>query len=648
MKAPTAGCRRLREVYGTWWFAGLFVLLAVNIAGAAAVRWPWRRHQTGFVVVHAGLLMLVLGFFLAGNDRLDGSLIAPPGQEVSAIELNDDTVSLAIPQTGGAEQRAVATFNAVRYAGYPSLPRVLLARALPWLVELPEPGIHVLAQPRTLLEEQGAGVTVQLLAVCNTARPSGTYLPTPIDETGEPAFRLQLSVRSALAPAAGEQQMDAHWLAPGGERVVQVGPLITTVATSHEPLLVEDFLHPPAAASLPSGGCILVYWHGHRFSVPVGATLPATTECASDLAIEVSRLVPHARIIHDAPSEDPDPDADLDPFVQLRIGQGPPDQRSWRDTTLAARYLLPALGADAPELLFLHPGVLAPSASVRPGQAAWLQALCGPQGVLHLRWFTLSHGLAGSATISTPSWQGLLVGSGGGPMQLTAQVTWLPHARSGPEPVVMQPGEEDHATRWIELGIEKDGHRGTGWIAHDDAGAIHLAGIDGAAGDVLVRYRSATYSLKDHHGFSLELERFDEATDPGGAGAATFASHVHIRGPDQAAARELGERLRFDEQQARERLADDAVGRWLPPALLALARLLPPLPPAVAGGARAHHHERADGGGRSDALPDVVPAAGRQGRPAHRAADLGLHRRAGPWALVQVHRLRRCWSAASC
>jgi hypothetical protein len=223
--------------------------------------------------------------------------------------------------------------------------------------------------------------------------------------------------------------------------------------------------------------------------------------------------------------------------------------------------------------------VLAPA--VRPGQAAWLQALCGPEGELHLRWFTLSHGLAGSATISTPSWQGLLVGGGGGPMQLTAQVTWLPHARSGPEPVVMQPGEEDHATRWIELGIEKDGHRGTGWIAHDDAQPIHLAGVDGAAGDVLVRYRSATYSLKDHHGFSLELERFDEATDPGGAGAATFASHVHIRGLDQAGARELSARLRSDEQQARERLAADAVGRWLPPALLALMRPAPVLPPSV-------------------------------------------------------------------
>ncbi|MBA3710125.1 MAG: hypothetical protein H0W83_15045, partial [Planctomycetes bacterium] len=30
-------------IYQSWWFAGIFVALAVNIFGAAAVRYPWRR-----------------------------------------------------------------------------------------------------------------------------------------------------------------------------------------------------------------------------------------------------------------------------------------------------------------------------------------------------------------------------------------------------------------------------------------------------------------------------------------------------------------------------------------------------------------------------------------------------------------------------
>lgn len=46
-------------VYGTWWFVLFLALLAANVFFAAAKKWPWRRHQTGFLITHVGLLMLV-------------------------------------------------------------------------------------------------------------------------------------------------------------------------------------------------------------------------------------------------------------------------------------------------------------------------------------------------------------------------------------------------------------------------------------------------------------------------------------------------------------------------------------------------------------------------------------------------------------
>src|SRR5262245_12581339 len=51
-------------VYRTWWFAFLLTLLAVNVFGAALKKYPWRRHQTGFLVTHAGLLILLAGGLL--------------------------------------------------------------------------------------------------------------------------------------------------------------------------------------------------------------------------------------------------------------------------------------------------------------------------------------------------------------------------------------------------------------------------------------------------------------------------------------------------------------------------------------------------------------------------------------------------------
>ncbi|MCA9042287.1 MAG: hypothetical protein KDA65_18185 [Planctomycetaceae bacterium] len=48
-------------LYHSGWFAGLLALLAINIFCAASIRYPWKRHQTGFVITHIGLLVLLAG-----------------------------------------------------------------------------------------------------------------------------------------------------------------------------------------------------------------------------------------------------------------------------------------------------------------------------------------------------------------------------------------------------------------------------------------------------------------------------------------------------------------------------------------------------------------------------------------------------------
>ena len=59
-----AGGRPRFFVYGTGWFTALAVLLAVNVLAALLVRFPWKRRQTGFVLTHVGLLVLLLGCLL--------------------------------------------------------------------------------------------------------------------------------------------------------------------------------------------------------------------------------------------------------------------------------------------------------------------------------------------------------------------------------------------------------------------------------------------------------------------------------------------------------------------------------------------------------------------------------------------------------
>ena len=62
-------------VYRTWWFALLLALLAVNVLCAALKKYPWKRHQAGFLITHAGLLVLVFGGLLTLLCGVEGQMV---------------------------------------------------------------------------------------------------------------------------------------------------------------------------------------------------------------------------------------------------------------------------------------------------------------------------------------------------------------------------------------------------------------------------------------------------------------------------------------------------------------------------------------------------------------------------------------------
>jgi len=61
-------------IYDAWWFAAMMALLGVNVLSAAVIRFPWKKYQTGFLITHAGILLLLLGCLLTAIGGIDAQL----------------------------------------------------------------------------------------------------------------------------------------------------------------------------------------------------------------------------------------------------------------------------------------------------------------------------------------------------------------------------------------------------------------------------------------------------------------------------------------------------------------------------------------------------------------------------------------------
>ena len=54
----------LFAIYSSWWFILLFSLLGVSVIASALLRFPWKRHQIGFLVTHLGIVVLLAGCWM--------------------------------------------------------------------------------------------------------------------------------------------------------------------------------------------------------------------------------------------------------------------------------------------------------------------------------------------------------------------------------------------------------------------------------------------------------------------------------------------------------------------------------------------------------------------------------------------------------
>ena len=95
-------------VYSTWWFAAFLLLLGTNVLCSALSRYPWKKHQTGFVITHSGILLILLGSLVTQQWGNDGQIALSEGENGHIFQ--EDKPTFYVQEGDNASQTFSAQF----------------------------------------------------------------------------------------------------------------------------------------------------------------------------------------------------------------------------------------------------------------------------------------------------------------------------------------------------------------------------------------------------------------------------------------------------------------------------------------------------------------------------------------------------------
>ena len=256
-------------VYKADWFIALLGLLTVNIFSATLVRFPWKLRQTGFLITHAGLLVLLAGSVVTFWKGVEGQISmteAPRGQSARQAE-PANTLLL----TG----QSVITASWRKEGKRVNLDFAFAPGAADW----PD------GKTRDLGESDGVGIRV--LKFCRYARKNE-------DWTEDPSGRGMPAAQFALSGPDGKTIQEEWLMANRFGSEVAFGPTRVAIYPAPVASMLEDFASPPTEGS-SEAGILSVHYEGRMQRIVVdenkGEKVPLTD---SEIAVEIVDYFPDA------------------------------------------------------------------------------------------------------------------------------------------------------------------------------------------------------------------------------------------------------------------------------------------------------------------------------------------------------------------
>lgn len=481
-------------VYGSWWFYLFLFMLGVNVLAAALIRYPWKRHQTGFVIVHLGIIVILVGSFITWLWGLEGSMQLAEGQQASTVQLDQSQLAMQTlkPGANGFERGAM--------------------HAVPIDLRWSPP---TEAKPRRIALADGIVAVVD--RYIHSAQPVEAYKPAPegaADAT--PAVHVTLTAGKGAPMPEGTVMAD-QWLAldQPDHAEVRMGPAAMRLVAATSQADLDRILAGPRTDKLDvTDGVLTVEVQGR--SIPVAVAGNHGREVALEgtpYRLRIDRFHPFAVVGKDNKLTSRS-DERQNPAVELTVL----DEKGEAEKQV--------LFAKFPEFTTAHsrkrPAKLkiAYAMEEAPGAANAIVFVVGPDGKLHVRIDT-----SGGKSHVDPVEMGKPTATG---WRMNFQYTvndFTPRAQAFHE------YKEFKAARGmmggggfppaIHLTVEGVDEPGPYWLGQGDALTLPRA-----KGQEAIQL---AYNLKSIDiGFSVKLLDFEVGFDPGTRNPATYTSKVQV------------------------------------------------------------------------------------------------------------------------
>ncbi len=527
-------------IYRSPGFAILLAFLGMNILCAALIRYPWKKRQTGFVVTHAGLLILLAGSYVAVRTSDEGQVGMLEGEQRGELVRIDHPVIRVReidPHANAVKAEFEIPFHPGPFEWGPGKPRDagFFGRMLR-LVSLGH-----LAPPTTedVLTQKGDPFTFVVKEHLPASVPATVHVTDP---DGAPMARLTLDFKAPGMPQGSDAftSEDEHWfvLEKKFRRVVRnQRPAVIVFAQVDRQELVDDFLKPP---ELGTKGIA-------RFRYQDAAGKPRTHDVAIEglasgktFPLPESKLTVEFREVSDLPTvsagldhvlgEDPIPIA----IFAIRQDAGPPVTHMALANLPMVPNVIPAqeetTSKPAHPLCSIH-YMTAPTIDPKTnGRFGQIEILAGPDGQLYERVYGRGKESTGTLRSSGPATKGKPIPAFGGgpnmPMTISFRVDdYLPSGieKQIYEPVVLPKNQMGNGIAACRAVMTYNGQSKEIWLSRseslDPPPPQHLT-----FGDT---FFEVLYDVdRKPLGFTLKLEDFDTGYEPGTEQPTHFESTV--------------------------------------------------------------------------------------------------------------------------